>query len=318
MSATNTNTADVNYASLVSLNNAAAGSDSGYLGYPLIEDPSSFSVPSTGEQQNLGFLEEPYNPSWPDSKKNRWYEYNIAGVSTTPAAAAKRTLGEMEARRTSASAATDPMRQAEMSGKKAEAAAAQLELQEAYRQEVEYQRSLATINNPKATSAEWNAARMQMDGLAAAIGRRINPKGGTSQTAMRETKNAVGYIGALESKNPFADFGPRIDTMLRGSQERMGLIRQQMEAAGVPVPEMAPAAAATQEDVAAQMAQAAIQKRGLRGPDGNLLTIAAGEGQPPQPIVARMRGGKKEYRRVGPDGLFYPLTADQIKQLGLE
>lgn len=294
-------------------------------GAPPLGEFDSFRIAPTGKQADTAFLSQPYNESWPDALKDEWEKFNMLGIGTTPAEMAADMTESLKAERAAAAEAmkaqaqaNTPQARAELQGKMAQTAAAQLELQEAYRQEVEYQRSLATINNPKATSAEWNAARMQMDGLAAAIGRRINPKGGTSQTAMRETKNAVGYIGALESKNPFADFGPRIDTMLRGSQERMGLIRQQMEAAGVPVPEMAPAAAATQEDVAAQMAQAAIQKRGLRGPDGNLLTIAAGEGQPPQPIVARMRGGKKEYRRVGPDGLFYPLTADQIKQLGLE
>jgi hypothetical protein len=147
----------------------------------------------------------------------------------------------------------------------------------------------------------------------------MNPKLGTSESANKQAKNLAGYIGPIEFKMPYSDFAPRAQTMQRGSEERLGLYRQQMEAAGVPVPEMAvPEAPPSPEQIASQMAQAAIQKRGLKGPDGNLLTVAAGEGQSPQPIVARMRGGKKEYRRVGPDGLFYPLTPDQIKALGLK
>jgi hypothetical protein len=203
--------------------------------------------------------------------------------------------------------------------KRADAAARQAEIQEAYRQEVEYQRSLTTLNDPAKSSAERNAARMQLEALAVSIGKRMNPKLGTSESANKQAKNLAGYIGPIEFKMPYSDFAPRAQTMRRGSEERLGLYRQQMEAAGVPVPEMAvPEAPPSPEQIASQMAQAAIQKRGLKGPDGNLLTVAAGEGQSPQPIVARMRGGKKEYRRVGPDGLFYPLTPDQIKALGLK
>lgn len=309
---------NVNYASLVSLHNSTGGGY-GYLSAPLIEDPSSFAVPSTGEQQNLDFLDEPYNMSWPDSKKNRWYEHNIAGVMTTPAAAAKRTLGEMESGRQSAAErrkaemqASTPQAQAELAKAQAETAASQLELQEAYRQELEYQRSLATINNPAAPRAEWNAARMQMEGLASTIGKRINPKGGTSQTAMKETKNAVGYIGALEAKNPFSDFTPRLNTMLRGSQERMGLIRQQMEAAGVPVPETAPAPTATQEDVRAKTSDMVMSMAGVKDQSGNTVMIGS------SPVIAVPEGGKPVYKKRGPGGGWVNLTQEEIASLGAQ
>jgi hypothetical protein len=279
------------------------------------------STQPTGVAMELGFFDQ-LNSAQSQEEFNAMYDALPAvqqhvydrsfGQKITPAWAAQKADEFFKMQDERAKTVDDP-------AKRADAAARQAEIQEAYRQEVEYQRSLATINDSTKSSAERNAARMQIEALSAGIGKRINPKLGTSAAAMNEAKNAVGYIGAYEYKNPLADFGSRISTMQRNSQERMGLVRQQMEAAGMPVPEMAvPEAPPSPEQIASQMAQAAIQKRGLKGPDGNLLTVAAGEGQSPQPIVARMRGGKKEYRRVGPDGLFYPLTPDQIKALGLK
>jgi hypothetical protein len=328
----------LNAPSQVSIGNSLAApeftSDTGFTNAPVWRDFESMAIAPTGEQQALDFLNEPYDPSWPEPKKNRWEEYNFGEVATTPAAAAQRTLADMDAERKRAATMQDeqmkaqrereaqantPQAQADLKNKMATTAATQLELQEAYRQEIEYQRSLTTLNDPAKSSAERNAARMQLEALAVSIGKRMNPKLGTSESANKQAKNLAGYIGPIEFKMPYSDFAPRAQTMQRGSEERLGLYRQQMEAAGVPLPEMAvPEAPPSPEQIASQMAQAAIQKRGLKGPDGNLLTVAAGEGQSPQPIVARMRGGKKEYRRVGPDGLFYPLTPDQIKALGLK
>lgn len=296
------NGTNVNYASLVSLNNAGAESDYGYLNAPLIQDPSSFAIAQTGEQQDLGFLEEAYDPAWPEPKKRRWEEYNFGGVSTTPSAAAQRTLGDMQAERTAAAQAADPMRQTELASKKAEAAATQLGLQEAYRQELEYQRGLATLNSLEATSSAKRAARLQIEGLSASIGKRIAP-GGTSQAAMQEAKNAVGYIGSKEYFNPMADFTPRIDTMRRGSEERMGLIRQQMEAAGVPIPEMTPAPSAPNP------AQMVVEKYGVKAPDGSPVMVGG------SPVVSFKRGGRDVMMRQTPSGGFVELTAEEAAAL---
>jgi hypothetical protein len=290
----------------------------------------TFNPAPTGKQMDTAFLDQPWDDNWDDTKKELYYQVHVVGVRPTPESLAQdagklldeqRRRGaelQLEQRKAEAQANT-PQAQADLKNKMATTAATQLELQEAYRQEIEYQRSLTTLNDPAKSSAERNAARMQLEALAVSIGKRMNPKLGTSESANKQAKNLAGYIGPIEFKMPYSDFAPRAQTMQRGSEERLGLYRQQMEAAGVPVPEMAvPEAPPSPEQIASQMAQAAIQKRGLKGPDGNLLTVAAGEGQSPQPIVARMRGGKKEYRRVGPDGLFYPLTPDQIKALGLK
>jgi hypothetical protein len=187
--------------------------------------------------------------------------------------------------------------------KRAEAAAKQAEIQEAYRQEVEYQRSLATINDSTKSSAERNAARMQIEALSAGIGKRINPKLGTSAAAMSDAKNAVGYIGAYEYKNPLADFGSRISTMQRNSQERMGLVRQQMEAAGVPLPEAAPTPAAPNP------AQMVLERFGAKGPDGNPIMFNGA------PVVSFKRAGKDVMARQTPNGGFVELTAEESAAL---
>jgi hypothetical protein len=320
----------LNQASQNSLHNSLAGMGVDMSGAPPLEEFDSFRIAPTGAQANTDFLYQPYNEAWPEARKLEWEKFNMLEIGTTPAKMATDMTETLKSERNAAAeamkaqrerelAASDPAARADLAGKKADAAAKQLELQEAYRQEIEYQRSLTTLNDPAKSSAERNAARMQLEALAVSIGKRMNPKLGTSESANKQAKNLAGYIGPIEFKMPYSDFAPRAQTMQRGSEERLGLYRQQMEAAGVPVPEMAvPEAPPSPEQIASQMAQAAIQKRGLKGPDGNLLTVAAGEGQSPQPIVARMRGGKKEYRRVGPDGLFYPLTPDQIKALGLK
>ena len=197
--------------------------------------------------------------------------------------------------------------------KRAEAAAQQAEVQEAYRQEVEYQRSLATINDSTKSSAERNAARMQIEALSAGIGKRINPKLGTSAAAMSEAKNAVGYIGAYEYKNPLADFGSRISTMQRNSQERMGLVRQQMEAAGVPVPEMAvPEAAPSPEDAAAQIGTMVLSQGALKDQAGSAVTIGG------SPVIRYPEGGKTVFKKRGPGGGWIDLTAEEMASIGAQ
>jgi hypothetical protein len=196
-----------------------------------------------------------------------------------------------------------PTARAELAAAQADAAAKQAEIQEAYRQEVEYQRSLATINDSTKNSAERNAARMQIEALSAGIGKRINPKLGTSAAAMNEAKNAVGYIGAYEYKNPLADFGSRISTMQRNSQERMGLVRQQMEAAGVPLPEAAPTPAAPNP------AQMVLERFGVKAPDGNPVMFNG------SPVVSFKRAGKDVMARQTPNGGFVELTAEESAAL---
>jgi hypothetical protein len=309
----------INYPSQVSIGNALAQPeytpDNGYLAAPQIQDFANFAVPPTGEQQNLDFLDEPYNPQWPESKKNRWEEYNFGEVAPTPAGAAQRTLAEMEAERQSAAQARDPKRQAEVATAQMALSEKQMKLQEEYRQEMTYQRLVGIMNNPKTPSAQWNAARIQLEGLSASIGQRMIPTG-ASATALSQKKNTVGYIGALESKNPLANFGPRFDMMQRESQDRTGLLRQQMEAAGVPVPEMA--AEQEEEQAPPDWVQITMQKNAVRTPDGEAMTIQPPGGGQPQPIIKGWNQGKQEYRSVGPDGMFYLLTPQQLQQLGLE
>jgi hypothetical protein len=308
---------ELNRPSETSIGNSLASSEyttEGYESAPEWRDFSNLSMQPTGEQQDLSFLEEPYNPSWPESRKNRWEEYNFGGVATTPAGAAKRTLEEMDGDRRRAAEMMSEQRKAEMQGAtpaaraelasaQADAAAKQAEVQEAYRQEVEYQRSLTTLNNDKATGAEKRAARMQIEALSAGIGKRINPKLGTSAAAMSEAKNAVGYIGAYEYKNPLADFGSRISTMQRNSEERLGLLRQQMEASGVLVPEAAPAPAAPDQ------AQMVLERFSVKAPDGNPVMFNG------FPVVTFKRAGKDVVARQRPNGNFVELTAEEAAAL---
>jgi hypothetical protein len=144
---------------------------------------------------------------------------------------------------------------------------------------------------------------MQIEALSAGIGKRINPKLGTSAAAMNEAKNAVGYIGAYEYKNPLADFGSRISTMQRNSQERMGLVRQQMEAAGVPLPEAAPTPAAPNP------AQMVLERFGVKAPDGNPVMLNG------SPVVSFKRAGKDVMARQTPNGGFVELTAEESAAL---
>lgn len=209
--------------------------------------------------------------------------------------------------------AADPAKMADVGTKQMALSEKQMRLQEDYRQEMEYQRLLGIMNNPESSRAEWNAARMQLEGLSATIGQRMAPTG-MSAPALAQKKQAVGYIGPVESKAPWQNFGPRYEIMRRGSQDRMGLLRQQMEAAGVPVPEMP----AQNEQAKPDMTQIALQKNAVRSPSGEVMTIQVPDADQPQPVVMRMREGKPQYRRVGPDGMFYALTPDQLKQLGLE
>lgn len=76
----------------------------GYESAPMLPD-----IAQTGEQMDLSFLNEPYNTSWPEAKKMQWEKRWIAGVSTTPADAAKEASEMMRKEREAAmNAKTDP------------------------------------------------------------------------------------------------------------------------------------------------------------------------------------------------------------------
>lgn len=90
-----------------SIANSLAGSEYGFTNAPVIEDPASFAIESTGEQMDLQFLNEPYNESWDDSKKMLWEQRWVMGVSPTPASAAKdaKALAEDQRKRAADAAA---------------------------------------------------------------------------------------------------------------------------------------------------------------------------------------------------------------------
>jgi hypothetical protein len=76
---------------------------------PDVQPAPVFDMAPTGEQMDLSFLNEPYNPSWPDAKKLQWEKRWVANISTTPAAAAKETSEMMrKEREMEAAAKTDP------------------------------------------------------------------------------------------------------------------------------------------------------------------------------------------------------------------
>jgi hypothetical protein len=296
---------------------------------PPLEDVDTFRVAPTGEQQALDFLNEPYDPSWPEPKKNRWEEFNFGEVATTPAAAAKRTLADMEAERKRAATmqdeqmkaqrereaqAQDPAGQADLAAKQAEAAVKQGEIQQNYLQELQYQRHISTLNNPKATRAERATAINAIDGLAASIGQRMIK--GTSTAAVADAKRLVGTVSSrvpvvginVQEYNPAADYGPQLETMLGGSQERMGVLRQQMEAAGIPLPEAKQMEEAVKNPPPADKFQLSVQRFGVKGADGAQVMLNGA------PVVRRKDGA---LFKAMPSGKGVELTAEEISQLGL-
>jgi hypothetical protein len=324
----------LNAPSQVSIGNSLAApefaSDTGFTNAPVWRDFESMAIVPTGEQQPLDFLNEPYDPSWPEPKKNRWEEYNFGEVATTPAAAAQRTLADMEAERKRAAtmqdeqmkaqrerelAASDPAARADLAAKQADAASKQLGLQDAYLQEMEYQSHLNTVMNSGASRAERQAAISAIDGLATAIGKRTMGAGAGSRDAMQAGKKAVGFIDWKREYNPInmaanalganwnADYTPQVDVMRRGSENRIGAIRQQMEAAGVPVPEFKGAPPPPEPN------QIVVKQFGMKREDGTPITFRGA------PVIRTAEGGKEVYERLGTDGKFYTLTEKEITEL---
>jgi hypothetical protein len=66
---------------------------------PDVQSQPVFDVAPTGEQMDLSFLNDPYNPNWPDAKKLQWEKRWFANISTTPAAAAKESSEMMREER---------------------------------------------------------------------------------------------------------------------------------------------------------------------------------------------------------------------------
>ncbi len=298
-------------------------------GLPPLGDVDTFRIAPTGEQQTLNFLNEPYDPSWPEPKKNRWEEFNFGEVATTPAAAAKRTLADMEAERKRAATmqdeqmkaqrereaqAQDPANRADLAAKQAETAAKQGEIQQSYLQELQYQRHIATLNDKNATLAQRATAINAIDGLAASIGQRMIK--GTSTAAVADAKRLVGTVSSripvlginVQEYNPMADYNPQLETMLSGSQERMGVLRQQMEAAGIPLPEAKQVEEAVKNPPAPSMFELSVQRLGVKGADGSQVTLNGA------PVIRRKDG--KMFKAM-PNGKGVELTAEEISQLGL-
>lgn len=195
--------------------------------------------------------------------------------------------------------------------KRADAAEAQAEVQEAYRQETEYQNNLAVLNDESAPGADRRAARAQIEALAASIGKRINPNLGNAGPALAAAKNIAGFIGPAEYNAPL-NFGPRISMMQRNSQDRLGVIRQQMEAQGVAVPEMVPVLS-PEEKVAKSRADTMAglsEKHTMKLPDGNPVLFNGSE------VISFMSKGQQVAFRKTEAGGLVELTPEEIAALG--
>jgi hypothetical protein len=162
--------------------------------------------------------------------------------------------------------------------------------------------------------------------LATAIGQRMVK--GTAGTITADAKRAAGTVSSripllgvnAAEYNPLnlvmgknADYGAQLGTMLQGSQERMGVIRQQMEAAGIPVPEMPNAAQPADEQAQerANRIERTINKNGVKGPDGAVLMI---DGLPV--INGRdLKTGEPLLMKLRPNGKATELTEAERAQL---
>jgi hypothetical protein len=305
----------LNEPSATSVLNSLANMGVDVSGAEPLTSVDTFRIASTGAQAKTDFLYQPYNEAWPEARKLEWEKFNMLEIGTTPAKMATDMTETLKAERNAAAetmkeqrkrelAASDPAARADLSAKQADAAAKQLALQDAYLQEMEYQSHIGTITNPQASRSERMAAIGAIDGLALAIGRRIGGSGGASAKAIDATKKSIGYINWMQEFNPAADYGPQADSMRRGSENRIGVIRQQMEAAGVPVPEFKGAATAP-----ADPAQTVLQRFSVKAPDGNAVMF---EGSP---VISIPRAGKQVFMRQAPSGGFVELTEQQAAAL---
>ena len=315
----------LNQASQNSLHNSLAGMGVDMSGAPPLGEFDSFRIASTGKQANTDLLYQPYNEAWPDALKDEWEKFNMLGIGTTPADMAKDMSESLKAERNAAAEAMkaqrereaqaqDPANRADAALKQAEAAAKQAEMQQSYLQELQYQRHIATLNNTNATKAERATAINAIDGLAASIGQRMIK--GTSTAAVADAKRLVGTVSSrvpvlginVHEYNPMADYGPQLESMLGGSQERMGVLRQQMEAAGIPLPGAKQVEEAIKNPPAPSMFELSVQRLGVKGADGSQVMLNGA------PVIRRKDG--KMFKAM-PNGKGVELTAEEISQLGL-
>jgi hypothetical protein len=200
----------------------------------------------------------------------------------------------------------DPVRQSAAATKQVELAEKQKTMQQAFLEEVQYQNNLNLVADPNTDRTTRRAALNAIDGLAATIGKR-SMGGVASRDAMRDAKKSVGSISVMQEYNPFADYGPQIELMRRGSEERMGVLRQQMEAAGVTMPEAQQVEAAKSAQ-GPDAAEVAMQRFGVKLPDGNPLMIDG------SPVIQVTKGGQPMMLKRAANGKFVELTeADRAK-----
>jgi hypothetical protein len=276
---------------------------------------------ASGQTQEAVALRDSLDP------QSRYVYDNIKNMKKVPASEAARLADEFRQNQDRiAMEAQDPANRAELATKKAEAAVKQAEMQQSYLQELQYQRHIATLNNPKATRAERATAINAIDGLAASIGQRMVK--GTSTAAVADAKRLVGTVSSrvplvplnLREYNPIdlgakvfgydgiADYSAQLETMLSGSQERMGVLRQQMETAGIPLPEAKQMEEAVKNPPPADKFQLSVQRFGVKGADGAQLMLNGA------PVVRRKDGA---LFKAMPNGKGVELTAEEISQLGL-
>jgi len=290
----------LNYPSQVSIGNTLSQPeflpDQGFRAAPPIQDLESFAMTPTGQQQDLGFLKEPYNEDWPDALKNRWEEHYFYQNRTTPAAASERTLRDVDAERASAAQANDPLRQAEVKTKQLEAAQKQAEMQMPYLTELQYQDVLTRLRNPDLSFLEKQQLIAQANGYASMIA-QMQPNTGKSAAALGPAATAIGKI------NPINDYGPQIDGLMRSSESRMAIARQALDATGVPLPEFKGAPPPPEPN------QLVVEQFGMKREDGTPITFRG------SPVIRTVEGGREVYERLGTDGKFYTLTEKEIAEL---
>jgi hypothetical protein len=307
-----------------SVHNAMAGlniaPESGAIdALPPLQD---IPIAPTGKQMDTSFLNQEWDDNWDDTRKELYYQVHVMGIRPTPESLAQDATQIMDAERKRAATMQDEQMKAQREREaqaqdpagQADLAAKQGEFQQNYLQELQYQRHIATLNNPKATRAERATAINAIDGLAASIGQRMIK--GTSTAAVADAKRLVGTVSSrvpvvginVQEYNPAADYGPQLETMLGGSQERMGVLRQQMEAAGIPLPEAKQMEEAVKNPPAPNLFELSVQKLGVKGADGSQVMLNGA------PVIRRKDG--KMFKAM-PNGKGVELTAEEISQLGL-
>jgi hypothetical protein len=269
----------------------------------------------TGAFMNLDFIDQINNAPTDEEAKAMYDALDPAlrhvydrsyGMEISPKWAADTAQEFYQMQDRAAMQAADPVRQQSAAKGQMEVAEKQRVMQQSYLEEVQYQNNLNLVADPNTDRTTRRAALNAIDGLAATIGKR-SMGGVASRDAMRDAKKSVGSIGVAQEYNPFADYGPQIELMRRGSEERMGVLRQQMEAAGVTMPE-AQQVQAAKNAPGPDAAEVALQRFGVKLPDGNPLMIDG------SPVIEVTKGGQPMMLKRAANGKFVELTdADRAK-----